>query len=75
VRVEGLLKEQHDVLALEIAMRYAGMLLCLEIRREREEVANLGGREVEKLEEAPTREIDVFHVHVLSSGARPWADP
>jgi len=71
----GLLEEQHDVLALEIAVWHASVLLRLEIRREREKIAYLGGREVEKLEKAPAREVDVFHVPVLSSGTPPEGDP
>jgi len=39
----GLLEEQHDVLALEIAVRHASVRLRLEIRREREKIAYLGG--------------------------------
>ena len=53
----GLLEEQDDVLSLEVAVRLARALLCLEVGREIDEVLDLLGGEVEELEEVAARDI------------------
>ena len=50
----GLLEQQHDVLALEVAVRRARELHALELVAEADEVADLFGGEIEQLQEAAT---------------------
>ena len=54
----GLLEQQHDVLALEVAVRGAGALEVLEVLGELQLVLDLLGGEVEQAEERTTAEID-----------------
>ena len=59
-----LLEEEHDVLALEVAVRLPCMLLALELCREIEEILDLFRSEIEKLQKAPAAEV---HAHVFAS--------
>ena len=54
----SLLEQQHDVLALEVAVRGAGALEVLEVLGELQQVLDLLGGEVEQAEERTTAEID-----------------
>ena len=61
----GLLKEEHDVLALEMPMRHTSALELLEVCREVDEILNLGRSEVEQLEKVAATEINA-HESILS---------
>ena len=54
----GLLEQENDVLALEVAVRGAGALQVLEVLGELQQVLDLLGGEVEQAEERTTAEID-----------------
>ena len=58
VRVEVFLEEEHDVLALEVAVRGARALQILEVLGELEHVLDLLGGEVEQTQEAATGKVN-----------------
>ena len=53
-----LLKQQNDVLALQVLVQLAGLFLGLQLGREVNEVANLIRGEVQKLQEVASAQID-----------------